>query len=486
MNQLFKKITALALSAAMMLSVSAISLAAESNQLLDMALWNANADQASMGNVATANNTQALYNPTTNTLQFATNPVDVSGYCSGIQELLYDTTGNGDFQSATILSTGTVETGTKNDGTNHTVTFLSSFEFSVPSYLTKQGVEYIAIKMSVPHTPMDVVVGTGYLDARIRLDWDSMTATTLTDLEPNIEISTGAVEDVTFSSNGVDLNAENTVVASDSVFTATPITSGSDYDAVAATLGVSDFDLYDISLTLGGEAFELTGTVNLILPYANIPSVYRINDDGSKTTLRGLSSADGYIISSRSLGLYAVVDGDPMEEASVATFNDVSESYWAYDAITNAVGQGLFNGTSDTAFSPEAQMTNGMVITVLFRMAGSPATANDGAVWYSEAMAWGYDNGIIGYTSFSGDANVSREGLATMLYYYEVLKASPIAGADLSSFSDSVSISSWAQEGLAWANAAGIVNGTSTTTISPQSQATRAQVATMLWRYVGA
>ncbi len=451
-----------------------------SNQLVDMALWNANADQPSMGNVATANNPQALYNPTTNTLQFATNPVDVSGYLSGIEAALYDTTGKGDFKEVTILSTGTVETGTKNDGTNHTVTFLSSYELEVPSYLTKEGVEYITIKMRVPYTPMDVVVGTGYLDARLRIDWESMTATDWVEIVPNTEISAGEVESVTKTSQGIVLTAESTVAPSDCLFQVTKITSGTNYTAAAATLGTSNFDLYDIGLTLGGEDFALNGSVNLVLPYSNIPSVYRMND-GSKTTLRGLSSSDGYIISSRSLGLFAVVDGEPLEVVDTSSFVDIS-GHWAEETITNAVSAGLFNGTSATEFSPEAQMTNGMVITVLHRMAGSPSATATSSIWYAEAMAWGLEQGIIGgYTDFDGEANVTREALATMIYRYD---GATSATGDLTAFADNTSISAWAVDGLTWANSQGIVTGKSATTIAPQNQATRAEVATMLWRYV--
>ena len=105
--------------------------AAQSNQLVQIDLWHAAANKASMGNVATDNNKKALYNPEKNTLQIATNPVSVSGYQSAITKVQYDQTGKGSYTDAKILSTGTVETGTKNDGTNHTVTYISSFEIQL-------------------------------------------------------------------------------------------------------------------------------------------------------------------------------------------------------------------------------------------------------------------------------------------------------------------------------------------------------------------
>ena len=102
--------------------------AASTNQLVEVDLWHATRNQASMGNVATDNNSKALYDPEDNTLQVATNPVSVSGYQSAITQVQYDTTGNGSYVDVEVLSTGTVQTGTKYDGTDHAVTYFSSFE----------------------------------------------------------------------------------------------------------------------------------------------------------------------------------------------------------------------------------------------------------------------------------------------------------------------------------------------------------------------
>lgn len=485
-----KKIISLLLGTCLLVSMSTTAMAAESNMLVTVDLWNANDDKASMGNIATANNEKALYNPTNNTLQIATNPVDVSGYMSGIQAALYDSTGNGDYVEVTVLSTGTVETGTKNDGTNYTVTFLSSFEIALPDYITGVGIEYIPIKMSVPHTPMDVVVGTGYLDARLRLDWNEMESTDWAEIIPDTTMSAGEVEKVELFDGGITVIADTTILVSDCVLSVTAITSGSDYELAKTALGtdVTSFDLYSLSVTLSGNEVEPTGSIEIIFPYSNLPSLYRINDTGTKTTLRGTSSVSGYSISSRSLGLFAVVDGEKMEtttEEKTSTFTDIS-GHWAEDYITAAVEKGLFNGTSDTTFSPQSNMTSAMVITVLHRLAGEPETANDGATWYSEAMAWGYEMDIIGgYTDFSPTENVSREELATMLYRYEMLENTDLSGNDLSSFDDCSSISSWAVDALAWANFEGIVGGMTASTIAPQNEATRAEVATMLCRYLG-
>ena len=194
------------------------------------------------------------------------------------------------------------------------------------------------------------------------------------------------------------------------------------------------------------------------------------------------------------IGLFAVVGGSKINSGTTSpdsdTFTDIS-SHWAREYILRATNEGLFNGTSETTFSPEAQMTDGMVITVLYRMAGQPDVTVSTmpnvtpGMYYEKACAWGYANNIIGgYTAFDPERNVTREELATMLYRYYSLTGTPVAGADLSAYSDASSVSDWAQAGVAWANAAGIVNGTSETTLSPSNNATRAEVATMLCRYL--
>ncbi len=485
----------------LMLAVATAAFASQNNQLVKIDLWNAYTNQASMGNIALDNNPKALYNPETKTLQIATNGVDVSGYISGITAARYDVSGSGDYVDVNVLSTSTVESGTKNDGINHTVEFLSCFEIQIPDYITGSGVEYIPLQMAVPYTPMDVVVGTGYLDSKLRIDWNDVTETSSTELAIDVTISSGTVEDVKLGDGGFVINADTTILMADSIFAVEEIKSGANYELAKAALGaeVGNFELYLLSITLGGVEVEPNGSLEIIFPYGEIETLYRINDNGNKTLLRGSVEHDGYTIVSRSLGLFAVVDGEALEventeidqpknedikNETTTSFTDIA-GHWAESNIMNMVAAALFNGTSQTAFSPNASMTNAMVITVLHRIAGEPTVAHDGALWYSEAMAWGYENEIIGgYTEFNGSANVSREQLATMIYRYEMLNGSASSKNDLSAFSDSSEISDWAKDGLSWANAVGVVTGSSPSTIAPLAEATRGEVATMLWRYI--
>lgn len=524
MKQWMKRFSSALMAGVLALGLLAVSAgAAQSNQLVTVDLWHAASNKASMGNVATDNNEQALYNPETNTLQVATNPVNVSGYQSAITAAQYDATGKGGYQDVTVLSTGTVDSGTKYDGTSHTVTYLSSFEIQLPSYITHKGVEYIPLKMIVPYTPMDEVVGEGYLDARLRIDWSQVQTTSLTKIQPDDTMSSGEVESVERTdATGVRLVTDSAKVATSTAFQVSVVASGSDYElAKKALTGVSgSFTLYSVKLiTSGGSETEPFGAITLYFPYSGSPSLYRINDNGTKTVLRGAESEEGYEIMTTKVGLFAVFGGKkitvttapgttapatttpgtttpstttPSTTANVASaFTDIS-SHWAKDSIVRAANAGLFSGTTTTTFSPDRTMTSGMVITVLYRMAGSPAVALPDSMenvavgsWYEIACAWGYNNGIIGgYKIFYPDQPVSRQELAAMLYKFYSLSKTPVAGADLSGFTDVSSVAPWAKEGVAWANAAGIVAGTSAATLSPANSATRAQVATMLCRYL--
>ncbi len=466
------------------------------NQLVSVDLWKAASDEASMGNVATDNNQQALYNPNTNTLQIATNPVDVSGYRSAVAAAQYDTTGNGDYADVTTLTTGTIDTGTKNDGINHTVTYLSSFEIVLPDYITKQGVEYIPLKMSVPYTPMDVVVGTGYLDARLRIDWNTVTSTDQDTIVPNTEISSGEITgvDLRDSATGITLNADTSKVNESAVMTVETVTSGADYEAAKTALAdvSSAFRLYRISLSVAGQASEPMGAVNVTFPFAGSDlSLYRINDNGTKTVLRGEGQASGYTILTSSLGLFAVIGGEPVQ-VSASGFTD-TVGHWAEENIDEAVSRGLFNGTSDTTFDPQNPMTCGMLLTVLYRIEGEPAVQGTSSYptvqagsWYEDAVIWAEQNGIIGDygPAFDPAKNVTREEMATMLYRSYALHNTPEEGSGLSGFSDAASVSGWAEDAVSWAVAAGIITGRTDTTIVPEGESTRAEVATLFCRYL--
>lgn len=183
--------------------------------------------------------------------------------------------------------------------------------------------------------------------------------------------------------------------------------------------------------------------------------------------------------------------------ASAAGWNpfwDVPQSHWAHEAVTYVYDNDLMNGTDGSLFSPESTTTRAQVVTVLYRLAGQPAAdwANPfwdvpASAWFHDAVTWAWENDITGgvsSTHFGAGNAVTREQLATFLYRYAQDQGyDTSARADLSGYSDAGLVSSYATEALSWANATGLITGTTGTTLSPQGSATRAQVATILSRF---
>lgn len=170
-------------------------------------------------------------------------------------------------------------------------------------------------------------------------------------------------------------------------------------------------------------------------------------------------------------------------QAADNRFTDVPSTHWAHDAIEYVVDKDLFAGTSTTTFSPEGTMTRAMLWVVLARMDGVDTSKTNGGAWYQAGLDWAVKNGISDGTNPNN--NITREQFASMLYRYAENAGEDITAdtSELNKFIDTINIASYALEPLAWAVENGIVSGTSSDTISPAGNATRAQVATMLMRY---
>ena len=181
------------------------------------------------------------------------------------------------------------------------------------------------------------------------------------------------------------------------------------------------------------------------------------------------------------------------ETPSKTKFNDVSANDWFASAVDYVTGKGMMNGTADNTFSPKANTTRGMVVTVLYRLENQPSTSaasfTDVAsgAYYANAVAWANANGIVsGYGSgkFGPNDKVTREQLAAILYRYAQYKKYDVSGAkSLDGYTDAQSVSSYAVPALQWANAVGVVTGKSGNKLDPKGNATRAEVAAMLMRF---
>lgn len=175
-------------------------------------------------------------------------------------------------------------------------------------------------------------------------------------------------------------------------------------------------------------------------------------------------------------------------------FTDVSTSDWFYDDVAFVYKNGLFSGTDSRSFSPNASMTRAMLVTVLYRLEGEPTVTGRSSftdvrsgAYYEKAVIWAAANGIVtgtDSTSFSPDAKVTREQLAAILYRYaQYRKLDTDVSAKLNSFTDTDSVSAYASEALGWAVSEGLINGASGK-LMPKGDATRAQVAAILHRFV--
>ena len=175
-------------------------------------------------------------------------------------------------------------------------------------------------------------------------------------------------------------------------------------------------------------------------------------------------------------------------------FTDVPESAWYYDAVRYVYENGLMNGTSATTFSPDGTTTRGQIVTILWRMEGSPVVNYlmdfedvDPDAYYGEAIRWAAGEGLAGgYGNgrFGPDDLITREQFAVVLYRYAQEQGYDVTvSADLSGYADAGSISGYALAALQWANAEGIVGDTGDITLTPQGQATRAQASVMLTRF---
>jgi uncharacterized repeat protein (TIGR02543 family) len=176
-------------------------------------------------------------------------------------------------------------------------------------------------------------------------------------------------------------------------------------------------------------------------------------------------------------------------------FLDVNPGDWFYSDVQDVYNRGLMNGTSSDMFSPNTTLTRGMMVTILYRLTGSPVTTETNpfsdvaaGAYYEEAVIWAAANGVVsGYdsTHFGPNDPLTREQLAAILFRYaERFTSIDVTRlANISSYPDFTKVHDWAETAVSWAIELGIIQGTDLGTIAPTASATRAQVATILNRF---
>lgn len=175
-------------------------------------------------------------------------------------------------------------------------------------------------------------------------------------------------------------------------------------------------------------------------------------------------------------------------------FGDVKSADWFYNDVKYVYEKGMMAGTAADVFAPNATTTRAMIVTILYRLEGSPAVTGTSTFvdvpagqWYTDAVNWAAANQIVKGTSattFAPNDSITREQMAAILYRYAQYKGYDVTKkADLSGYSDNGQVSAYAKDALAWANAAKLINGVTNTTLAPQGNATRAQVSAILHRF---
>ena len=213
----------------------------------------------------------------------------------------------------------------------------------------------------------------------------------------------------------------------------------------------------------------------------NVEAAARIDQDGSVTIPFSHASQYAIVIDTHS---HAAVDVSDI-------FIDVAPNAWYKDAVQYAYDNGLMTGVSADAFAPEQTTTRAMIVSILARLEGVTSAQAAGFAdvsdeWYATAVNWAASAGVVSGTgdgNFSPNAAITREQLAAMLMNYSAWKGEDVsARADLSAYSDQPS--TWAEETMSWAVAEGLISGVTNTELQPQGNATRAQVAAILQRFL--
>lgn len=264
---------------------------------------------------------------------------------------------------------------------------------------------------------------------------------------------------------------------------------------------VGDAPVFDLRLLGGSKAITnfKGGNVTVTLPHTlskgQEPAgvvVYYLSNDGNPEACKTTYDTKNKLVTftTTHFSLYFVGYEQPAAEWK-NPFTDVAEGAWYFDSVKYVHSEGMMVGTSATKFSPDATTTRGMVVTILYRLEGEPAVSGKstfadvvGTAWYANAVEWAAKNKIVdgyGNGKFGPEDVITREQMVAILYRYAAFKGLDMTKtADLSKFTDSGKISSWAKPALSWANAEGLISGKSGDVLDPLGTATRAEVATIL------
>lgn len=217
--------------------------------------------------------------------------------------------------------------------------------------------------------------------------------------------------------------------------------------------------------------------------------VFRVNGEFPDVAMQDCRLSDGDVIE-------VFFTADYMDEPGMfLPFTDVT-NHWAYSAIKRVYTRGLMVGMDEKTFAPDQQLSRAMLAVILYAMAGEPAVTGESpftdvpaGCWYTDAIVWAAQNGIVcgfGDGTFRPNAAVTRAQAAVMLYGYAAFTGADVtARADLSAYSDAGQIPAWAMDAMQWANARRLIVGRDSSHLVPDGGATRAEMAAILSAYIG-
>lgn len=266
--------------------------------------------------------------------------------------------------------------------------------------------------------------------------------------------------------------------------------------------GTTAMDVFRQVLTANGYTYEAKGSYvqAIIRPDGtrvaefskgqNSGWLFRVNDDFPDVAMDEYQLQDGDVIEVLFTADYT------QEPGMLLPFTDVSWDHWAYSAVKRVYTRGLMVGVSDTSFAPGQTLSRAMLASILYRLAGEPAVTAENPFtdvpadrWYTDAVIWAAENGIVvgcGDGTFRPNAPATRAQTAVMLYAYANFAGRNTSQrADLSAFADAADVPSWALAEMQWANAAQLILGRDGKLLAPNAEATRAEMATILSTFIG-
>ena len=265
--------------------------------------------------------------------------------------------------------------------------------------------------------------------------------------------------------------------------------------------GTTAMDVFRQVLAANGYSYEAKGSYvqavikpdgTKVAEFSKGPNsgwVFRVNGEFPDVAMQDCRLADGDVIE-------VFFTADYMDEPGMfLPFTDVT-NHWAYSAIKRVYTRGWMVCMDEKTFAPDQQLSRAMLAVILYAMAGEPAVTGESpftdvpaGCWYTDAIVWAAQNGIVcgfGDGTFRPNEAVTRAQAAVMLYGYAAFTGADVtARADLSAYSDAGQIPAWAMDAMQWANARRLIVGRDSSHLAPNGGATRAEMAAILSAYIG-